>query len=195
MYREEIFQNVIAVSNRKLCNRPFLEQIEIVCRYRPQALILREKDLSATEYGRLGKKVREICAQCQVTCIYHTFYEEAKNAGVRNIHLPLWKLREFLQTSKREEFDLLGVSVHSIEEAKEAERLGASYITAGHIYETGCKPNLAPRGLEFLKEICQGVKIPVYAIGGIHLDEQQVLEVQMAGAKGACVMSEFMKIS
>lgn len=195
MYREGIFQNVIAVSNRKLCNRPFLEQIEIVCQHRPQALILREKDLSGVEYERLGKKVREICEKYLVTCIYHTFYEEAKKAGVRNIHLPLWKLREFLETYKREEFDLLGVSVHSIEEAKEAERLGASYITAGHIYETGCKPNLAPRGLEFLKEICQGVKIPVYAIGGIHLDEQQLLEVQMAGAKGACVMSEFMKIS
>ncbi len=194
MYREENFQNVIAVSNRKLCIRPFLEQMEIVCRHRPQALILREKDLSEVEYGRLGEKVKEICEKYQVTCIYHTFYEEAKKAGVRNIHLPLWKLRELFETHKQKEFDLIGASVHSIEEAKEAERLGVSYITAGHIYETGCKPDLAPRGVGFLKEVCQSVNIPVYAIGGIHLEKQQLAEIQAAGAKGACVMSEFMKI-
>ena len=35
---------IIAVSNRKLCNRPFLEQIERVCKIHPEAVILREKD-------------------------------------------------------------------------------------------------------------------------------------------------------
>lgn len=195
MCREEIFQNVIAVSNRKLCTRPFLEQIEMVCRYNPQALILREKDLSESEYGKLGQEVKKICEKYQVTCIYHTFYQEAKNAGVRNIHLPLRKLEELNEKDGQRDFDLIGASIHSVEEAKKAEKLGATYLTAGHIYETGCKPDLPPRGLNFLKEVCQAVDIPVYAIGGIRLEKQQIAEIQKAGARGACIMSEFMKIS
>jgi len=195
MCREEIFQNVIAVSNRKLCTRPFPEQIEIVCRYRPQSLILREKDLNESEYGKLGQEVKEICKKYQVTCIYHTFYEEAKKAGVRNIHLPLWKLEELNEEDGQRDFDLIGASIHSVEEAKKAEKLGATYLTAGHIYETGCKPDLPPRGLNFLKEVCQVVDIPVYAIGGIRLEKQQIAEIQKAGARGACIMSELMKIS
>ena len=195
MCREEIFQNVIAVSNRKLCTRPFPEQIESVCRHRPQSLILREKDLNESEYGKLGQEVKEICKKYQVTCIYHTFYEEAKKAGVRNIHLPLWKLEELNEEDGQRDFDLIGASIHSVEEAKKAEKLGATYLTAGHIYETGCKPDLPPRGLNFLKEVCQVVDIPVYAIGGIRLEKQQIAEIQKAGARGACIMSELMKIS
>ena len=195
MCREEIFQNVIAVSNRKLCTRPFPEQIENVCRHRPQSLILREKDLNESEYGKLGQEVKEICKKYQVTCIYHTFYEEAKKAGVRNIHLPLWKLEELNEEDGQRDFDLIGASIHSVEEAKKAEKLGATYLTAGHIYETGCKPDLPPRGLNFLKEVCQVVDIPVYAIGGIRLEKQQIAEIQKAGARGACIMSELMKIS
>lgn len=56
---------------------------------------------------------------------------------------------------------------------KEAEQLGASYLTAGHIYATDCKRGLPPRGLGFLKEVCREVSIPVYGIGGIKFDEEQ----------------------
>lgn len=59
MFRNEVFENIIAVSNRKLCTRPFLEQMEIVCRHRPLALILREKDLSESEYEKLGQEVKK----------------------------------------------------------------------------------------------------------------------------------------
>ncbi|MDO4469754.1 MAG: thiamine phosphate synthase [Bacillota bacterium] len=195
MFRNEVFENVIAVSNRKLCTRPFLEQIELVCRHRPVALILREKDLSESEYEKLGQEVKKICETYQVTCIYHSFYEAAKKTRVKNIHLPLWKLEELNEQDGQKDFDIIGVSIHSVEEAKRAEKLGASYLTAGHIYKTGCKADLAPRGLEFLREVCQSVDIPVYAIGGIHLEGRQFAEIQEAGAKGGCVMSEFMRIS
>ena len=104
--------------------------------------------LVLNDYENSKEKVRagveEICKKYQVTCIYHTFYEEAKKAGVRNIHLPLWKLEELNEEDGQRDFDLIGASIHSVEEAKKAEKLGATYLTAGHIYETGCKPDLPP---------------------------------------------------
>ena len=72
---------IIAVSNRKLCNRPFLEQIERVCKIHPEAVILREKDLTEEEYGTLAKEVMNICSRYQVSCILHNFWKTALELG------------------------------------------------------------------------------------------------------------------
>lgn len=88
-------------------------------------------------------------------------------------------------------FNILGSSVHSIEEAKEAESLGATYVTAGHIFQTDCKKDLAPRGINFLEDVVQSVSIPVYAIGGIHSDN--LSKIVSTNAAGACMMSDYMK--
>jgi thiamine-phosphate pyrophosphorylase len=86
----------------------------------------------------------------------------------------------------------LGVSVHSAEEAVEAEKLGVTYLIAGNIYETDCKKGLPGKGLEYLEAVCQAVSVPVYAIGGI--TKEHILDVEQAGAAGGCMMSGLMKI-
>ena len=168
MSNRNIFDSVIAVTNRKLCNRPFTEQLERVCRHHPRALILREKDLSEHEYELLAEQVLEICRTHDVPCILHTYTEVARRLGCSRIHLPLPLFRK--EASSLGDFSLVGTSVHSVEDAIEAEKLGASYLTAGHIYVTDCKKGLPPRGTGFLREVCLQVSVPVYAIGGIHLD-------------------------
>lgn len=184
---------IIAVTNRRLCERPFLEQVERVCQIHPRALILREKDLTEEEYGTLAEDVLNICEKYRVDCILHSFPEVAIRLSVPRIHLPLWKLRG-TESKMLSEFQMIGSSVHSAEEAQEAERLGATYITAGHVYATDCKKGLPPRGTEFLRTVCQSVNIPVYGIGGISLDEIQLQEVRACGAAGACIMSGMMRI-
>ena len=84
----------------------------------------------------------------------------------------------------------IGVSIHSLEEAKEVETLGATYVVAGHIFETDCKKGLEPRGLNFIKELSSILTIPVFAIGGI--DEKNSLSVIDNGAFGVCMMSSLM---
>lgn len=180
---------IIAVTNRKLCTRPFLEQIERIAVQQPKAIILREKDLPEEEYETLAKEVILLCQKHDIELIVHNYPAVAKKLGVKTLHLPLSELRKF-----REEKLKIGCSVHSSAEAKEAEQLGASYLTAGHIYATSCKPGIPPRGLSFLREVCRSVTIPVYAIGGIGLSDGRIEEVTEAGAAGACIMSEFMKI-
>ena len=53
---------------------------------------------------------------------------------------------------------------------------------------------LAPRGLDFLKNVCDSVDIPVYAIGGINIDDGRREEVKKYGAAGSCIMSGMMKV-
>ena len=95
---------------------------------------------------------------------------------------------------KLNDFRMVGSSIHSPEEAIRAQKAGAAYVTAGHVYVTDCKKGLPPRGLEFLKEVCTKVTIPVYAIGGIHAGTGQIQEVMDCGASGGCIMSEMMRI-
>lgn len=183
---------VIAVSNRNLCENPFLEQVEIVCKKHPKAFLLREKDLTLKEYANLAEKVKNICDIYQVPCIIHSYPQVAEKLEISCLHLPLAMLRELSQQEK-EKFVTLGTSVHSLEEVKEAEHLGASYLIAGHIYETDCKKGLPPRGLSFLQEICKKSSLPVYAIGGISPGSGQIQEVLKQKAAGACIMSEMMR--
>ncbi|MCW3790620.1 thiamine phosphate synthase [Paenibacillus sp. LS1] len=81
----------------------------------------------------------------------------------------------------------LGVSVHSIDEAKIAEEQGADYLFFGHVYSTNSKPDLEPRGLYALDEVCRGVSIPVMAIGGIK--PGNIHAIRSAGAQGVAVIS------
>ena len=184
---------IIAVSNRKLCERPFLEQIERVCQMKPQAIILREKDLSEEEYRILSEEVLSVCKKYEIPCILHKFWKTALELECTSVHLPLPILQKITDEEKKK-FTKIGISIHSVEEAKEAEQLGASYLTAGHIYATDCKRGLPPRGLGFLKEVCREVSIPVYGIGGIKFDEEQWNDMKKCGAVGGCVMSGMMEI-
>ena len=191
IYKEE-YKNVIAVTNRKLSSRPFMEQMERVVKLHPKAVILREKDLSEEEYAELAAQILTLCKQYQVPCMLHTYLETARKLQHPYIHLSLFLLKE--NSEKLSDFLAVGCSIHSVEEAKEAQKLGATYLTAGHIYTTDCKKGLPPRGLDFLREVCNAVTIPVYAIGGIHAGTGQIREVMECGASGACIMSEMMKI-
>ena len=192
MSTRNMFDSVIAVTNRKLCGRPFTEQLKRVCSHHPKSLILREKDLSEHEYELLAGQVLEICSTYDVPCILHTYTAVARRLGCSRIHLPLPLLKT--EVSSLGDFSLVGTSVHSVEDAIEAEKLGASYLTAGHIYVTDCKKGLPPRGTGFLREVCLQVSVPVYAIGGIHLDENQMKEIIDSGAAGGCIMSGMMQL-
>lgn len=180
---------IIAVTNRKLCHVDFLEQIEALAKSEVDSIILREKDLSEDEYYVLAKNVLRICEKYNKECILHNFVEVAKRLNYRKIHLSLPMLEKHYNEVKN--FEKVGVSIHSLEEGKRAINLGATYLTAGHIFTTDCKRDLEPRGVDFLENICSSVNIPVYGIGGI--SEDNIKLVKDTGAKGACLMSSLMK--
>ena len=193
-----MLNDVIAVTNRKLSQRPFLEQIKRVCQLRPEAIILREKDLSETEYAKLAEEVYIITTSYDVRLIVHTYINVARELGINTVHMSLHNMREyrkeFIDNVNKINNIKTGCSIHSVEEAVEARNMGASYITAGHVYATDCKKGLAPRGLDFLKNVCDSVDIPVYAIGGIDIDDGRRKEVKKYGAAGSCIMSGMMKV-
>lgn len=201
----------LCVTNRKLCRGNFLERIRRIAGGErslesgwkkggagwssdcetglpADAIVLREKDLTEEEYFFLAEKVLNICGDFGMPCILHTFYRAAKQLGCRRIHLPLGV---FGQMEPDASFDVIGTSVHSVEQARQAVLLGASYVTAGHVFATDCKKGLPGRGLPFVREVVQAAGIPVYGIGGINAANAP--SVMKEGASGVCIMSGFMR--
>lgn len=186
---------LLAITNRHLCSNNFLEKIQDICKLNEKrtkiqsvSIVLREKDLSEKEYKDLAAKVLKICKKNNTECILHTYYKVARELNCKKIHLPLQILKSNIDIYK--EFNEVGVSIHSVSEAIEAVKLGATYITAGHIFKTNCKKDIPPRGLSFLASVCSSVNIPVYAIGGISLGNSE--KAINAGAYGICIMSGLM---
>ncbi|EJE7235971.1 thiamine phosphate synthase [Clostridium botulinum] len=186
---------LLAITNRHICNNEFLEQIQDICTLNEKnkviesvSIVLREKDLSEKDYKKLAAKVLNICKKNNTECILHTYYKVAKELNCKKIHLPLHVLKSNPNIYK--DFNEIGISIHSVSEAIEAMNLGATYITAGHIFATDCKKDLPPRGLSFLSSVCRSVHIPVYAIGGISPANAE--KAINAGAKGVCIMSGLM---
>ena len=195
------------ISNRKLCENENLEkQIEkifsayerkiILKNFEIVALTLREKDFNKNEYLKLIEEIYPICQKYKINLILHQNYDLNLDDkyNIEGIHLSysIFKsLNENIKAELIKKYKRIGVSVHSLNEAKEVESLGASYVVAGHIFETDCKKGLEPRGLKFIEDLSSALTIPIFAIGGI--DEKNSLSVINNGAFSICMMSTLMK--
>ncbi|EHI79396.1 hypothetical protein HMPREF9093_00340 [Fusobacterium sp. oral taxon 370 str. F0437] len=195
------------ISNRKLCENENLEkQIKkifsayekkiILKNFEIVSLTLREKDLDKNEYLNLVEKIYSICKKHKINLILHQNYDLNLDDKymIEGLHLS-YEIFKSLNKNIREglikKYKRIGVSIHSLEEAKEAEILGATYVVAGHIFETDCKKGLEPRGLKFVEELSSILTIPIFAIGGI--DEKNSQSVIDSGAFSVCMMSSLMK--
>ena len=205
MIENKIKLNII--SNRKLCENENLEkQIEkifsayqrkiILENFEIIALTLREKDLYKNEYLKLVEKIYPICQKYRIDLILHQNYDlilEDKY-NIEGIHLSYNTFKSLNKNIRKElikKYKKIGVSIHSINEAKEVEMLGANYVVAGHIFKTDCKKDLEPRGLKFIQELSLILTIPIFAIGGINQENSHL--VINSGAFGVCMMSSLMK--
>ena len=195
------------ISNRKLCENENLEkQIKkiflayekkiILKNFDIVALTLREKDLNKNEYLKLIEKIYPICQKYKINLILHQNYDlnlddKYKIDGIHLSYNIFKSLNENIKAELIKKYKRIGVSIHSLNEAKEVESLGASYVVAGHIFETDCKKGLEPRGLKFIEDLSSALTIPIFAIGGI--DEKNSLSVINNGAFSICMMSTLMK--
>ena len=82
---------------------------------------------------------------------------------------------------------ILGVSVHTVEQALRAEKMGADYIGVGAVFTTATKEDANNISLETVKKICNSVTIPVVAIGGIN--KNNIMDLAGSGVDGVAVIS------
>jgi thiamine-phosphate pyrophosphorylase len=141
---------------------------------------LRLKDAPTEEVVDAGRPFRDLPA----TFVVNDDVDAALELGADGVHLG----RTDPGAERAVEQGLmLGTSAASLQEARDGERAGATYIGAGPIWPTPSKPDADPPiGLDGLAEICAGVTVPVVAIGGI--DASNAAECITAGAAGVAVV-------
>jgi len=154
---------------------------------------IREKDLSGRELLALARDA--VAGRGSTRVIVNDRLDVALAAGVAGVHLGRQSLSardvvSWCRSGKALADFLIGVSCHSLEEAREAESAGASYIFFGPVFDTPSKRGMGePQGVARLGEICRGVVIPVVAIGGV--SEENAGECISAGAAGIAAIRMF----
>ena len=181
----------ICITNSTLVHDDFISTLKRVIEYGVDIIILRETHLDELTYENIFNEVNQLCEAKNVLLVLHSFVNVAKKINHPHIHLTM---KDFLLLSDEDKkyFATIGVSTHTVLEAIQCEKLGATYITASHIFETDCKKGLEPRGLKYLRQVKQSVSIPVYALGGINDDNEKLC--LDAGADGICKMSYYMEL-
>lgn len=144
---------------------------------------LREKDLDQTLFTFMAQVCRKLCVHYRAELLINGRPKLAQQLAIGGLHLP----ESALQLDALPEFAVTGISVHSLENAKRAEALGADYLIFGSIFPTASHPDREPVGLEQLHQVTQAVSCPVYAIGGISAANAK--SCQQAGAHGVAVIS------
>lgn len=148
---------------------------------------IREKNLSYEEFKTEAKEIFSLCKEYKVPFVVNDNVKLAMEIDADGVHvgqsdMNCSEVRSLIGKDK-----ILGVSAQTVEEAVLAEKNGADYLGVGAVFKTSSKDDAVEVPFSVLKEICNSVKIPVVAIGGINL--QNISELADSGIKGIAVIS------
>lgn len=171
------------VTERRLMQPSFEAALHQALEGGARLIQLREKNLSSDEFRLLATTSQKLCAQFGATLLLNSQPQIAQEIGC-GAHFPEREISN-IEYSKLQSN---GASIHSVESAQNAEKLGADYLVFGAVFPTSSHPNEVAQGLAKLREVADAVSIPVYAIGGIG-DEESVKSCLKNGAFGVAVRS------
>ncbi|NWF75927.1 MAG: thiamine phosphate synthase [Nitrospirae bacterium] len=153
-----------------------------------KAIQLREKDLTVKEVFEMALWLRNLTREYEAKLFINDRADVALAVNADGIHLsqnsiPVDAVKKITKNNL-----LIGVSTHNIEEAINAEKAGADFITFGPIYQTTSKPEYKnTTGVDIIRDLKMHISIKILAIGGIKPDK--VKEVIDAGADGIALIS------
>lgn len=183
------------ITDRKLVPHPssLVPAVKKALKAGVKAVQLRERDLSTRELLKLAYKMRDLTNKYGAKLFINDRVDVALAVKADGVHLtqksiPADAVRKAVHASRF----LIGVSTHSLKEAKKAERAGADFITIGPIYRTPSKLKYGkPLGVNVLKKVSSKLNIQVFAIGGVKA--KKINELSNAGAYGVAVISEIFR--
>jgi thiamine-phosphate pyrophosphorylase len=187
--------------NEAALTSTILQNIQIALAAGVDWIQVREKDLPGGQLLDLARRVVHLStvevAQSRrpVRIIVSDRLDVALVAGAHGVHLGresalAREVVRWCRAGNAPEGFVIGVSCHSVKEAREAENAKAGYIFFGPVFETPSKqPFGAPQGIETLAEVCRAVPMPVVAIGGVN--KQNAASCIGAGAAGIAAIRMF----
>lgn len=176
------------ITDSKLTRKSVVDDVSSAIKAGVRIIQYREKEKTTRDMLGEAVRVKKLCKQNDVLFIVNDRIDIVLAANADGVHLgnedmPYEIARKILGREK-----IIGLTVHNIEEAIEAEKMGADYIGISPIFETKTKPDAGePKGIKLIEEIKEKIKIPFVAIGGIN--ESNIESVLKAGAKSVAIIS------
>jgi len=148
---------------------------------------LREKEWPSGRLLPMAERLRDRCRAAGATFVVNDRLDLALALGADGVHLgqddlPPAAARPLLRPGM-----ILGLSTHSLEQARAAQAAGADYVAVGSMFPTGTKPDFQLVGPELIGKLRGEIGVPLIGIGGITHDN--VTQVIRAGADGVAVIS------
>ena len=177
-----------AVTDRAWVGKQSLyEQVECALMGGATCVQLREKELDDEAFLHEAMEISALCRKYGVPFFINDNVEIAIKCHADGIHVG----QEDMEASKvRERVGndmMIGVSVHSVEEALEAVKNGADCLGVGAMFSTSTKTDVNVMPKETLRDICHAVDIPVVAIGGIN--KSNISQLAGTGVNGVALVS------
>ena len=177
-----------AVTDRSwLHGRTLYEQVEEALQGGATFVQLREKELDEEAFLKEALEIKELCRRYQVPFVIDDDVELARKVDADGVHVGQNDMEAGNVRALLGEDKILGVSAQTVEQAILAEQRGADYLGVGAVFHTDSKADAQAVSYDTLKAICQAVKIPVVAIGGI--GRGNVQELKGSGICGIAVIS------
>ena len=177
-----------AVTDRAWVGRQSLyEQVECALKGGATCVQVREKKLGDEDFLEEAKQIAALCKRYGVPLFINDNVDVAIACGAEGVHVGQEDMAAAKVREKVGNKMMIGVSVHSVEEAKQAVRDGADCLGVGAMFSTSTKTDVDVLPKETLKAICDAVDIPVVAIGG--LNKSNILELSGTGVDGVALVS------
>ena len=152
---------------------------------------LREKDLHARVLFELTKDAVTLTHGSATRLVINDRADIAKAAGADGVHLTSQSLpARVVRRTFGDDF-IIGVSTHSLAEARTARAGAADFVVFGPVFETDSKRTYGkPLGLNELEEVSRELSpFPVIALGGVTVHNAELC--LKAGAAGVAGISMF----
>ena len=166
---------------------PLSHQVEQTLQGGTTLVQLREKKLDEAAFEAEGWEILQLCRRYQVPLLINDNVELAVRIGADGVHVGQSDMEAGLVREMIGPDRVLGVSAENVEAALRAEKAGADYLGVGAVFPTGSKDDAADVSYETLKAICEAVRIPVVAIGGITYENMD--QLAGSGIAGISVIS------
>ena len=177
-----------AVTDRAWVGKQTLyEQVEAALRGGVTCVQLREKELDEAAFLQEAESVCALCRRYGVPFIVNDNVDIALACGADGVHVGQEDMKAGEVRRRVGEDMILGVSVHTVGEARQAVRDGADYLGLGAVFPTSTKADADQMPNETLRAICDAVDIPIVAIGGINRDN--LLKLAGSGVDGVALVS------
>lgn len=131
----------------------------------------------------LARRVLDLARPRSAIVLINGDEQLAREVGAHGVHLPA---RQLVETRARPDFEWVGASVHDALELARAQAIGADFAVLGPVQPTATHPCVAPLGWEGFERVACGSAIPVFALGGLRIEDLD--EARARGAHGVAMI-------